>query len=101
MNANNFIGWPLGNEQPFHTPRSECWGKLMNHVKPGEQGQVYEVGIYKAALERILAERGFRLKAVQGEWAKRGYLEKRYGRYSAADSVNGLKGSMYKLTIQE
>ena len=101
MNANNFIGWPLGNEQPFHTPRNECWGKLMNHVKPGEQGQVYEVGIYKAALERILAERGFRLKAVQGEWAKRGYLEKRYGRYSAADSVNGLKGSMYKLTIQE
>lgn len=104
MNSNNFIGWMLMNEPNPHVPRGECWGKLenMSAVKPGAEGQVYEVRIYKTALERILAEQGFRLKAVQSEWAKRGYLEKRYGRYSAADSVNGKKGtSTYTLLLRD
>ena len=105
MNRNNFyicpfLPQPQGNQavpapDVFNIPRGECWGSIDKDVKGFDR----EIKIYKAALERILAEQGFRLKAVQNEWAERKYLVKKYGRFYHTDTVNGQRGSVYTLVL--
>lgn len=105
MNRNNFyicpfLPQPQGIQAApapdmFNSPRGECWGSIDKDVKGFDR----EIKIYKAALERILAEKGFRLKAVQSEWAARKYLVKKYGRFYHTDTVNGQRGNVYTIVL--
>ena len=77
-----------------HIPRGEYWGR----IDLGKGGN-WEVAIYKTSLERILADQGFKLKAVQSAWVKRGYIEKKYTSSSYSGSVNGKRGTMLTLIL--
>lgn len=77
---------------------------VMNGIKPkgetwGGTADSNTVNIFKGALERILKEEGYSLRAVKQKWLERGLLIRHKGRIFWNGSIGSVTGQVGQLAL--